>query len=96
MLVLEERQIQQREQATITVLREYFTLGGCAGPEIQIQQREQATITVLREYFTLGGCAGPERRTSHNNSFSGNISLWEDVVVLKGPSFVVLGAADTA
>ena len=39
------------------------------------------------EYFTLGGCAGPERpihRTSNNNSFSQNISLWEGVLVLKG------------
>ena len=39
------------------------------------------------EYFTLGGCTGPERpihRTSNNNSFSQNISLWEGVLVLKG------------
>ena len=28
--------------------------------------------------------------TNNSNSFSENISLWEDVVVLKGPSFVVL------
>ena len=39
---------EQREQATITALREYFTLGGCAGPGRPIhtyEQREQATIT---------------------------------------------------
>ena len=57
---------------TKIALREYFTLGGCAGPGRPIhtyEQREQATITSfdthdnnsLREYFTLGGCAGPGR-----------------------------------
>ena len=32
-------------------------------------------------------------KTNNNEAFQGNISLWEGVVVLKGPSFVVLGAA---
>ena len=62
---------KQREQATITTLREYFTLGGCAGPEMQIH-RTSHNNSCEREYFTLGGCASPEmqiHRTSHNNSF---------------------------
>ena len=50
---------------TITAVREYFTLGGCAGPGRPIhtyEQREQATKIALRdEYFTLGGCTGPGR-----------------------------------
>ena len=29
--------------------RKYFSLGGCAGPEMRL----------LREYFSLEGCAGP-------------------------------------
>ena len=62
---------KQREQATITTLREYFTLGGCAGPEMQIH-RTSHNNSCEREYFTLGGCASLEmqiHRTSHNNSF---------------------------
>ena len=69
---------KQREQATITTLREYFTLGGCAGPEMQIH-RTSHNNSCEREYFTLGGCASPEmqiHRTSHNNSFE-RIFLWE-------------------
>ena len=33
-------------------MREYFTLGGCYGPESII-------LAIFREYFTLGGCHGP-------------------------------------
>ena len=61
---------KQREQATITALREYFTLGGCASPKMQIH-RTSHNNSCEREYFTLGGCASPEmqiHRTSHNNS----------------------------
>ena len=75
---------KQREQGTITALREYFTLGGCAGPEMQIH-RTSHNNSCEREYFTLGGCASPEmqiHRTSHNNNRE-NISLWEGVLVLK-------------
>ena len=53
------------------VLIEYFTLGGCAGPErifhfgrvcwslknISLWEG----VLVLKEYFTLGACGGPER-----------------------------------
>ena len=56
---------------------EYFTLGGCAGPERPIH-RTSNNNSFETEYFTLWGCAGPERpihRTSNNNSFSQNISL---------------------
>ena len=50
---------------------EYFTSGGCAGPEMQIH-RTSHNNSCEREYFTLGGCAGHEmqiHRASHNNSF---------------------------
>ena len=55
--------------------REYFTLGGCCGLE--------------REYFSLGGCVCLERsifpvRIFHSQE---NISLWEDVLVLKGLNY---------
>ena len=50
--------------------REYFSVGGCAGPEMF---EKWLLWLVLREYFSLGGCAGPER----------NISLWEGVLVLE-------------
>ena len=40
--------------------REYFSLGGCAGPETQIH-RASHNNSCEREYFSLGGCAGPER-----------------------------------
>ena len=58
-------------KALIVDLREYFTLGGCAGPERPIH-RTSNNNSFETEYFTLGGCAGPERpihRTSNNNSF---------------------------
>ena len=83
---------KQREQGTITALREYFTLGGCAGPEMQIH-RTSHNNSCEREYFTLGGCASPEmqiHRTSHNNSFEreyftlGGCASWEGVLVLEG------------
>ena len=64
---------EEREQATITDLKKYFTLGGCCGPERPIhsyEQREQSTITDLKKYFTLGGCLvlkGHCIWTSYNN-----------------------------
>ena len=36
-------------------MREYFTLGGCAGPE-----RTALEPSCCEKYFTLGGCDGPE------------------------------------
>ena len=45
-------------------LREYFTLGGCAGPgrpNTHIRAERASHNNSLREYFTLGGCAGPGR-----------------------------------
>ena len=81
---------KQREQATITTLREYFTLGGCAGPEMQIH-RTSHNNSCEREYFTLGGCASPGRTTVYEQreqatitALRENISLWEGVLVLKG------------
>ena len=32
--------------------REYFSLGGCVGPEMRL----------LQEYFSLGGCCGHEMK----------------------------------
>ena len=52
---------------------EYFSLGGCAGPEMF---EKRLLWLVLREYFSLGGCAGPEMLEL-------DISLWEDVLVLE-------------
>ena len=46
--------------------REYFSLGGCAGPEMF---EKQLLWLVPREYFSLGGCAGPEMLKL-------DISLW--------------------
>ena len=54
---------RDKESATITDLKKYFTLGGCCGSERSIhmnRDRESATITDLKKYFTLGGCCGPE------------------------------------
>ena len=50
-------------------LREYFTLGGCAGPERQIH-RASHNNNFEREYFTLGGCAGPGRPIQHTSKES--------------------------
>ena len=53
--------------------REYFTLGGCGGPErtLYTSRENKPNISLWegvryeqreqREYFTLGGCGGPER-----------------------------------
>ena len=49
------------EQATITASREYFSLGGCAGPETQIHRASHNNSFERIDYFSLGGCAGPER-----------------------------------
>ena len=71
-LVLEGQYNIRAERASHNnSLREYFTLGGCAGPEMQIHTTSHNN-SFEREYFTLGGCAGPEMQihtTSHNNSF---------------------------
>ena len=64
-------------------MREYFTLGGCAGPE-----RPIATITALRQNISLWEgvlvLKGQyiEQRTI--TALRQNISLWEGVLVLKG------------
>ena len=50
---------EQREQATITAVRKYFTLGGCFTITENISLWEG--VSNNREYFTLGGCCGPER-----------------------------------
>ena len=58
------------------LLREYFSLRGCDGPEMWL----------LREYFSLGGCAGPESTVIFTMTLIKhlqNISLWEGVLVLK-------------
>ena len=60
--------------------REYFTLGGCCSPERPIH----TSIYNNREYFTLGGCGGPGRQRYEQSTITENISLWEDVMVLKG------------
>ena len=40
---------------------EYFTLGGCMGPEMSFEWASKwlLWLAVLREYFSLEGCAGP-------------------------------------
>ena len=73
MLVLAGHYIhyEQREQVTITAVRENISLWEgvlvLAGPIHPYEQSEIFTITAVeREYFTLGGCAGPGRtNTAH-------------------------------
>ena len=60
--------------------REYFSLGGCCGPERPIH----TSIYNNREYLTLGGCVGTGRQRYEQATITENISLWEGVVVLKG------------
>ena len=60
--------------------REYFSLGGCCGPERPIY----TSIYNNREYLTLGGCVGTGRQRYEQATITENISLWEGVVVLKG------------
>ena len=63
-------------------LREYFTLGGCAGPE-----RPIATITALRQNISLWEgvlvLKGQYIEQATITALRQNISLWEGVLVLK-------------
>ena len=71
MLVLKRPLYTRAERTSYNKnLIEYFTSGGCAGPEkanTPYEQREQASNNI--EYFTLGGCAGLKRpiHTSREN-----------------------------
>ena len=62
---------------------EYFTLGGCAGPE-----RPIATITALRQNISLWEgvlvLKGQYIEQATITALRQNISLWEGVLVLKG------------
>ena len=70
-------------KALIVDLREYFTLGGCAGPE-----RPIATITALRQNISLWEgvlvLKGQYIEQGTITALRQNISLWEGVLVLKG------------
>ena len=70
-------------KALIVDLREYFTLGGCAGPE-----RPIATITALRQNISLWEgvlvLKGQYIEQATITALRQNISLWEGVLVLKG------------
>ena len=69
-------------KALIVDLREYFTLGGCAGPE-----RPIATITALRQNISLWEgvlvLKGQYIEQATITALRQNISLWEGVLVLK-------------
>ena len=62
----------------VSVWREYFTLGGCGGPE--------------SEYFSSGGCAGPEMPAWLLTLFSSSdITSFSECVFLGGvPPFLCL------
>ena len=61
----------------VSVRREYFSLGGCMGPE--------------REYFSSGGCVGPETATLLLTVSSSEITSLSECVFLGGaPPFLPL------
>ena len=78
------------EQAIITALRKYFTLGGCLWPW-KINANEQIDQAKSREYFTLGWCCSPGRLLCMVGPWlSMACSLWEGGVSLEGTHWQVV------